>query len=270
VLAAAGDIACDPGAPTYNNGLGTTNSCRQRYTAELIARLDPDAVLVLGDDQYDDGRYAKYLRSYDSTWGRFKRISHPTPGDGFSMGGYYRYWGRRARPSGVPWYSFRVGAWHVISLNSNCVMGGCDWDSPQVEWLRHDLQAHQAGCQLAFWHEPRFSSTESAGTVKMESIWRVLSDFGVELVLSGDAHNYERFRGLDASGHPRPGGVRQFIVGTGGKSLSPFTRRSRGRERGSSETFGVLELTLHPQSYGWRFVPVLERFFGDAGAASCH
>jgi hypothetical protein len=271
MLVAAGDIACDPGAPTFNNGFGTTNSCRQRYTAELLARLHPDAVLVLGDDQYDDARYAKYLRSYDTTWGRFKRISYPTPGDGFSLRGYYRYWGRRARPSGVPWYSFRLGAWHVISLNSNCsLIGGCGSGSPQVEWLRRDLRGHPADCQLAFWHEPRFSSTEPADTVRMKLIWNVLSEFGVELVLSGEAHNYERFGGLDASGHRRPGGVRQFIVGTGGKSLSPFTRRSPGRERGNSGTFGVLKLTLHPQSYAWRFVPVPESSFGDAGAAPCH
>lgn len=270
VVVAAGDIACDPGAPTFNNGLGTANSCRQRYTAELVERLEPDVVLVLGDDQYGNGRYANYLGSYDPTWGRFKRRSHPTPGDG-PTGGYYRYWGRRARPSGVPWYSFSVGGWHVLSLNSNCSDGGgCGSGSPQVEWLRRTLESHSGVCQLAFWHEPRFSSTDPAGTVEMELIWALLSDFDVELVLSGEAHNYERFRPQDASGRPRRGGVRQFIVGTGGKSLTPFTKRRRGSEYGSSETFGVLQLTLRPRSYSWRFVPVPDGFARDAGSTRCH
>jgi hypothetical protein len=270
VLVAAGDVACDPGAPTFYDGVGTANSCRQRDTAELVERLDPDAVLVLGDDQYDDGRYAKYLRSYDPSWGRFKRISHPTPGDGFVTGGYYRYWGHSARPSGTPWYSFRVGAWHLISLNSNCdLVDGCGPGSPQAQWLRRDLAAHRTACQLAFWHEPRFSSTKPAGARNMKPIWKVLSDFDAELVLSGEAHNYERFRGLDAGGRPRPGGVRQFIVGTGGKSLVPFTRRSNGSAQRNSTTFGVLELTLQEKGYAWRFVPLPGGTFEDSGSAAC-
>ena len=269
VLVAAGDIACDPGAPTFNNGLGTANSCRQRYTAELVERLEPDAVLVLGDDQYENGRYRDYLRSYEPAWGRFKRISHPTPGDS-PTGGYYRYWGRRARPFRVAWYSFDVGGWHVVSLNSNCSdVGGCGSGSPQVEWLRRDLDAHSAACQLAFLHEPRFSSTEPASRMEMKTIWKVLTDFDAELVLSGDAHNYERFRAQDANGRPRRRGVRQFIVGTGGKSLTPFTKKSRGSAYRSSETFGVLKLTLLPRGYSWRFVPVPDGSARDAGSAPC-
>lgn len=274
VVVAAGDVACDPQAPTFNGGLGTSNTCRQSYTAELVERLEPDAVLVLGDDQYDDGSYEDYLRSYDRTWGRFKRISHPTPGDpedGSSLQGYYRYWGSRAGARGRPWYSFTVGTWHVVSLSSNCSqVGGCGPRSPQLEWLRADLAANRGTCQLAFWHRPRFSSTEQTRAVQMKPIWAVLSHFGVELVLNGEAHNYERFRPQDEDGRLRPDATREFIVGTGGKSLVGFTNRSAGSERRNSTTFGVLRLSLRERSYAWRFVPLPGGTFEDAGSSSCH
>lgn len=274
VVVAAGDIACDPRAPTFNDGLGTFDSCRQGLTAELVERIDPDAVLVLGDDQYDDGTFRDYRRSYDPSWGKFKRISHPTPGDpraGASLNGYYRYWDLRARPKALPWYSFSIGNWHVISLNSNCgAVGGCEPGSPQYDWLRADLAAHSGGCQIAFLHEPVFSSTASAATESLDSLWQALADARVEVLLSGDAHNYERFRKQDAGGLPTPDGVRQFVVGTGGESLTPFTKRSPGSARRNSTTFGVLKLTLRAKSYRWRFVPVPGAVFGDAGGGACH
>jgi calcineurin-like phosphoesterase family protein len=272
VAVAAGDIACDPLASTFKGGFGTSKRCRQEATAELVASLKPDAVFVLGDIQYEDGRYGKYMRSYDPSWGRFKRISHPTPGshDG-GGGGYRRYWGARAGTDGSHWYGFDIGAWHVVSLNSNCgKAGGCESGSPQEQWLRADLAAHPAVCTLAFWHEPRFSSSKRA-TSNMEAIWQALSDFGAELVLSGDAHNYERFRLQDAAGHRDPRrGIRQFVVGTGGASLDPFEERSAGSVVRNGTTFGVLKLTLHPTRYDWRFVGEAGSSFTDAGSASCH
>jgi acid phosphatase type 7 len=274
VAVAAGDIACDPLASTFKGGFGTSTRCRQGATAELVASLKPDAVFVLGDIQYEDGRYWKYMRSYDPSWGRFKRISHPTPGshDG-GGGGYRRYWGARAGPDGSHWYSFDVGAWHVVSLTSNCGgIGGCESGSPQERWLRADLAAHPAACTLAFWHEPRFSSSNRAAS-EMGAIWQALFDFGAELVLSGDAHNYERFRPQDPAGHLDPRrGIRQFVVGTGGASLDPFEERRRGSVVRNGTTFGVLKLTLHPKRYDWRFVDEAGSLssFTDAGSASCH
>ena len=270
IVVAAGDIACDPLASTFEEGAGTENRCQQAATAELVESLRPKAVLVLGDVQYEDARYWKYMRSYDRTWGRFKNITYPTPASGhdrFGGGGYRRYWGRRAAK---PWYSFSVGEWHVISLNSNCGrVGGCDPGTPQERWLRADLQAHPAACTLAFWHEPRFNSSERAA-LKMAPIWQALSDFGVELVLSGDSHNYERFRPQDAAGRYDPHGIRQFVVGTGGKSLVTFEKRSPGSLFRNDTSFGVLELTLHPKRYDWRFVPVSGEGSLDMKSAACH
>lgn len=274
VVVAAGDIACDPLASTFNDGFGTSKRCHQGYTAEVVQKLEPDAVLVLGDAQYEDARYWKYTKSYDVSWGRFKQISYPTPAgshDRFGHGGYRRYWGVRAGPQGSDWYSFDVGDWHIVSLNSNCRgSAGCDAGSAQEQWLRADLAAHRTRCALAYWHEPRFSSSKAA-PFRMRPIWQALSDFGAELVLSGDAHNYERFRPQDAAGHvDRRRGIRQFVVGTGGKSLVPIKRPSRGSVIRNDTTFGVLKLTLRPKSYEWQFVPEPGGSFSDAGSASCH
>jgi acid phosphatase type 7 len=274
VVVAAGDIACDPLASSFEDGFGTPKRCRQAYTADLIGELKPNAVLVLGDVQYEDGQYRKYMKSYDPTWGRFKRITYPTPAtkhDRFGEGGYRRYWGARAGPKGSHWYSFSVGEWHVVSLNSNCPpVGSCDPGSRQERWLRADLATHRAACTLAFWHEPRFSSSQEA-TREMKPIWQALSDFGAEVVLSGDAHNYERFRPQDAAGRlDRRRGIRQFVVGTGGKSLAPFQKRSAGSLIQNDTAFGVLKLTLHPKRYDWQFVPEPESSFVDVGSAACH
>jgi hypothetical protein len=274
VVVAAGDIACDPLAQSFKDGFGTEESCHQEYTASLVERLDPDAVLVLGDVQYEDGQYWKYRRSYHPTWGRFKRISFPTPARGhdrFGGGGYRRYWGELAGTRASPWYSRDVGAWHIVSLNSNCSkVGGCDRGSAEERWLRADLAAHPADCTLAFWHEPRFSSSENAAP-KMLAIWQALYDLRADLVLSGDVHSYERFRPQDAAGRHDPRlGLRQFVVGTGGKSLTPFEKRRAGSQFRNASVFGVLELTLHPRGYRWRFVPEQGGPAIDSGSDRCH
>lgn len=271
VVVAAGDIACDPRAGSFEAGLGTAERCRQKYTADLVGRIEPNAVLVLGDVQYEDAQFWKFKRSYHPTWGRFKEISHPTPAsdnDRFGGGGYARYWGTRAQPDGSLWYSFDVGGWHLVSLNSNCGLSACAAGSPQEQWLRADLAANPAACTLAFWHEPRFSSAGKSAP-KMTAIWQALYEAGAELVLSGDAHNYERFERMDAAGVVDPRGMRQFVVGTGGKSLVPFKERVPGSEKRSAATFGVLKLTLHHRSYEWRFVHESGSRFTDAGSTPC-
>jgi acid phosphatase type 7 len=273
VVVAAGDIACDPQAQSFEAGEGTAERCRQGHTAALVETLEPDAVLVLGDLQYDYGSYRKYQRSYHPSWGRFKGITHPTPGgeeDGPGRSGYRRYWGARAAPAGLLWYSFDLGGWHIVSLNSNCPgVSSCDAGSPQEQWLRADLAANSKACTLAFWHEPRYSSAGQSAT-KMTAIWQALYDAGAELVLSGDAHNYERFEPMGANGDiDRARGVRQFVVGTGGESLQSFGVRQAGSLVRRSGTFGVLELRLHPGSYDWRFVHESGRRLTDSGSAAC-
>jgi Ca2+-binding RTX toxin-like protein len=274
VVVAAGDIACDPLAGSFEAGVGTATRCRQGSTAALVESLEPDSVLVLGDVQNEDARYWKYLTSYQPTWGRFKEISHPAPGkeqDRFGGGGYRRYWGARARPQGSLWYSFDLGGWHIVSLDSNCPGPlACDAGSAQEQWLRADLAANPAACTLAFWHEPRFSSAAQS-TVSTEPLWRALYDAGAEFVLSGHAQNYERFDPLNAAGGlDQAGGIRQFVVGTGGESLQGFRKRLIGSAARNARTFGVLELRLHKRGYDWRFVPEQGKRFTDAGSASCH
>jgi acid phosphatase type 7 len=274
VVVAAGDIACDPLAGSFEAGLGTERRCRQQSTAALVEGLEPHAVLVLGDVQYEDGQLWKYRSSYHPSWGRFKAISHPAPGgeeDRLGHGGYSRYWGARARPQGSLWYSFDLAGWHIVSLDSSCPgVLGCDAGSVQEQWLRADLAASPADCTLAFWHEPRFSSAGQS-TLSTEALWQALYDAGAELVLSGHAHNYERFQPLNATGGlDQARGIRQFVVGTGGESLQGFKRRIVGSAVRNARTFGVLELTLHKRGYDWRFVPEQGKRFTDVGSASCH
>jgi acid phosphatase type 7 len=271
VVVAAGDIACDPAAQSFNGGDGTPQRCRQVHTAALVARIEPDEVLVLGDAQYENARLAAYEASYDQSWGRFKKISRPTPAgrhDRYGGGGYRRYWGRKARQ---PYYSFDVGRWHIVSLNSNCTrVGGCDPGSPQEQWLRADLAANQARCELAFWHEPLIGSNEPA-SVSIEPVWQALYDYGVDVVLNGDSHLYERMKPMTPQRVvDRARGIRQFIVGTGGRSLDPFERKLRITARRQARAFGVLELRLRPAGYEWRFVAEVGSTFRDADRARCH
>ncbi len=266
VIAAAGDIACKPGEVEGRE-------CQHGRTADLIGRINPDAVLALGDTQYD-GALSDFQRSYDPTWGRFKQITHPAIGNHeYDTGGhgYFTYFGDRAGRPGAGFYSFDLGNWHLISLNSNCErVGGCGRGSPQERWLREDLAKHSKKCTLAYWHHPRFSSgTEHGSDSNVHAFWEALYEHGADVVLGAHEHNYERFapqtpdRRVD-----RSRGIRQFVVGTGGKSLYEF-----GRPLPTSEvrkaTFGVLRLTLSRSSYEWRFVPT-GGSFQDSGRDRCH
>jgi hypothetical protein len=274
IVVAAGDIACDPRTESFEGGAGTETRCRQRYTAALVEEIEPDAVLVLGDVQYEDGRRAAYRRSYDETWGAFKAISRPSPGgahDTFGGGYYGRYWKGRVGPQGRLYYSFDVGAWHVVSLNTNCGRaGGCDPGSAQEQWLRADLAANDTACTLAFMHEPLFSSGEPLSP-SLVPLWQALYDSGAEIILAGDSHTYERFRPLTPQGVRDPAqGIRSFVVGTGGRSLERFERRAPGSAVRQSKTFGVLQLRLRPASYEWEFVAEPRHRFRDASSSECH
>ena len=275
-IAAAGDIACDPNTWSFNAGLGTTTACRQRYTSDLIETLAPDAVLPLGDNQYEQGAYDDYLRSYDPTWGRAKAISHPTAGNHeyLTAGatGYFSYFGSAAGDPTKGYYSYNVGAWHLVALNSNCgAIGGCGAESPEEQWLRADLAEHATACTLAYWHHPRFSSGRHGSDAEMADIWRALFDAGADVVLSGHDHDYERFAPQGPDGAADTGrGIREFVVGTGGKSHYTRATNAPNSEVFDDSTFGVLELTLHATTYDWRFLPEQGGAFTDAGSAECH
>ncbi len=282
-IAAAGDIACDPDARLFNGGVGTTHSCHMKATSDLLLDMAPAAVLTLGDNQYESASYENFMASFDRSWGRLKNKLYPAignhEGESADAGeGYCEYFGAIANcnadgsQAGSAYYSFEVGRWHLVVLNSNCsAAGGCDVGSPQYQWLVADLAAHPSKCTLAYWHHPRVSSGDHGNHTRMADIFSALYNAGVELVLSGHDHDYERFapQNPDLGADPKKG-VRQFVVGTGGKNLYTFNSEEPNSEVMNSQTFGVLKLTLHPESYDWEFVPEAGKTFTDKGKGLCH
>jgi hypothetical protein len=269
VIAAAGDIACPAGEPV------TPTSCHQQATSDLLVRVAPTGVLALGDLQYERGRRANFEQSYDRGWGRLKAVTHPVPGNHeyqSGAGGYFDYFGPAAGDPTKGYYSYDIGAWHLIALNSECErIGGCRRGSAQERWLRNDLAAHRNRCTLAYWHRPRFSSGPHGSNPSYDAFWRALHRAGAEVVLNGHDHDYERFAPQDPDGKPDPArGIRQFVVGTGGKSHHKLSRIESNSQVRNASTFGVLLLSLHPRSYAWRFVPERGATFTDAGSSSCH
>jgi hypothetical protein len=284
VVAAAGDIACQPPATR------TSIACHHQDTANLLAAGNYDAVLPLGDLQYECGEPSAYAAVYDPSWGQFRSRSHPAAGDNEygsatcstpGASGYFTYFGGAASPnqpgctSACPgYYSYELGTWHVVVLNTNCSqpgVGGCSSSSAQGRWLAADLAAHPNQCILAYWHLPRWKEN---GTVSSPSSYftTALHRAGAEVILSGNNHFYARFAPQDPSGAADPAnGIRQFIVGTGGKSLHGLSSNPDPQvEARQSTTYGVLELTLHRTGYSWRFVPESGRTFTDSGSQSCH
>jgi hypothetical protein len=274
VVAAAGDIACDPSNPAFDEGAGRGRQCRQGATARLVGGLLPTAVLPLGDTQYESGALADYSASYARAWGRFDAMARPVPGDDEYKAprarGYFAYFGARAGRRGRGYYSFDLGGWHLIALNSSCAHVSCAVGSAQERWLRADLAAHPRRCTLAYWHRSRFESGVPPQATDTAAFWADLYAAGADVVLGGHAHLYERFAPQTPSRAPDPArGVRQFVVGTGGRSLQPFATVRPNSEVRIAGRFGVLALTLRPDGYAWRFVGVSGRVL-DAGSAPCH
>ena len=290
VIAAAGDIACDPANSVFNNGNGNSNACRQKYTSDLLVNAGLAAVLPLGDVQYYCGGYQAFLQSYDLSWGRVKSISYPVVGNheyiktadpnGASTGcditndaaaGYFNYFGAAAGNKGQGYYSYDIGAWHLIALNSNCGdAGGCSPSSPQGQWLEADLNAHPNACTLAYWHIPLFSSGGRA-ELNSKDLWQILYNHGADLILHGHDHIYERFAPQAPNGVvDTAGGMREFIVGSGGANHTSLPVTAANSEVRNSDTYGVLKLTLHPTSYDWQFVHETGKTFSDSGTGLCH
>ncbi|MEX2440414.1 MAG: metallophosphoesterase [Actinomycetota bacterium] len=278
-VVAAGDIACDPQNPAFNGGRGTSDHCAQHRTANLIERIDPDAVFALGDLQYDDGSLADFRAVYDRSWGRFYDITYPIVGNHeYGSGdpqGYFDYFDRRPiGDAGEGWYSFRIGHWEVYALNANCSYPyfqapSCERGSEQWVWLRDSLRQSRAVCQLAMWHEPRVSSGPHGSYPRLEPLWRLVDEAGVELVLSGHDHLYERFAPIGRGGRPDPDGVRQFIVGVGGGELYAVADPQPGSEVRVDDRFGVLELELDEARFAWTYRAIEPDRELDSGMEDC-
>lgn len=283
VVAAAGDIACAPPARRTSSG------CHHRDTSDLLVAGGYDAVLPLGDLQYECGQASAYRSVYDPTWGRVKAVTHPAVGDNEYSGngcstagasGYFGYFGSAATPRQPScrtacggYYSYDLGTWHIVVLNTECSkpgVGGCTSSSPQGRWLAADLAANPSQCTLAYWHRPRWQDN---GRTSGNSSYFVQAphNAGAEVILNGHEHLYERFAPQTPAGVAAPNGIRQFTVGTGGKNRHGLSGTPpRNAQARSSSAFGVLALTLHPTSYDWRFVSEAGRTFTDSGSHPCH
>lgn len=261
-LLAAGDIAgCDWGD--------------DEETAALVEARE-GTVASLGDSVYDDGTPQEFVDCYEPSWGRVKARTRPTAGnhdyDTSNAAGYFGYFGSAAGDPTRGYYSYDLGAWHIVVLNSNCAeVGGCGPGSTQEEWLRANLAASTADCTLAYWHHPRFSSGEHGSDPSVAAFWTALYEDGAELVLNGHDHDFERFAPQTPAGVvDRRFGIRQLVVGTGGAVLKPRTTWAPASEVFDWSAHGILELTLVEGSYAWQFVRAPQTTFTDAGADSCH
>jgi hypothetical protein len=256
-------------------GAGDIADCsrvQDEQTAQLLDNI-PGTVYTVGDNAYPDGTDAQFNNCYEPTWGRHKARTHPAAGDNdyntSGATGYFNYFGAAAGNPNEGYYSYDVGSWHIIVLNSNCSdIGGCRPNDPQGQWLQADLAANQSICTLAIFHEPLFSS--SGVDADMRDFWVPLYEAGADIILNGHRHNYERFAQQNPDGVAEPGrGIREFVVGTGGANLSSWHSNAQNSEVRNNTTYGVLKLTLNPVSYDWEFIPIAGQTFTDSGSTLC-
>jgi hypothetical protein len=265
-------------------GAGDIVACSNMSGAEATAKLIdaiPGTVFAAGDLAYEDGTLEEFQKCYGPTWGRFKARTRPTPGNheykGPTATGYFRYWDGQAGDPGKGYYSFDLGAWHIVVLNTNCwskELGGCAEGSPEETWLKQDLAGHPSACTLAYGHHALFSSglfAKHAEHPELRAFWQDLYDAHADLILAGHEHSYERFALQNPEGNPDPEhGIREIVVGTGGRSHTPLGNAKPNSEVRDDKTYGVLKLTLSSGKYSWQFIPVPGKIFHDSGEGVCH
>jgi hypothetical protein len=260
-------------------GAGDIAGCNfkaDRKTARLLGKI-PGTVFTLGDNAYQNGTRKQFRNCYGPTWGKYKKRTRPTAGNHeYHTSGakpYFDYFGWRAGKSGRGYYSYDLGAWHIVVLNSNCTeVGGCGRRSAQGRWLRRDLAQHRARCTLAYFHHPLYASGSGLDTPKVRSFWKKLYNYHADVILNGHAHRYERYARITPSGaRSSARGIRQFIVGTGGApgefQRGPDEPRVQAKK---VDAPGVLKLDLGSGFYHWKFAPVVGRNYTDSGGAKCH
>jgi hypothetical protein len=261
VLVGAGDITgCSSSADTA--------------TARLVASI-AGTVFTAGDNAYDLGSLADYQSCYGPTWGAFRSRTRPTAGNHdyltAAASGYFGYFGSAAGTPGKGYYAYNLGAWRIYVLNSNCAaVGGCGTTSAQTRWLKADLARYPRRCVLAYWHHPLYSSGYHGNQTSVRAFWDALYIAHADVVINGHDHDYERFARQKPDGTTSTNGIREFVVGTGGRGLRGFARVKHNSLVRNASTFGVLKLTLHATSYDWKFVPQAGKTFTDSGTrAAC-
>lgn len=276
--ARAADAGTSPSDPVFI-GAGDSSSCTSADdgdTSDIILANPSATVFTAGDNAYERGTDAEYANCYAPTWGRFKSRTKPVPGNHEYMtshaSGYFNYFGALAGDRDKGYYSYDLGSWHIIALNSNCSsVGGCNAGSAQERWLRADLAAHPTACALAYWHHARFSSGDHGSDAVTDGLYAALYEGGADVVVTGHDHDYERFAPLSPTQTvDDTRGIVSFVVGTGGRELRPFVSNARGSVIRDAATFGVLKFTLHATSADFEFVPVGTATFRDSGTIRCH
>lgn len=279
----------DYGAPVTILAAGDIANCRKSFkkklkvwlagedpyygaprTAALLERL-PGTILVMGDIAYPTGSAEDFQDCFEPAWGKFKDRIMPVPGnheyDTDDADPYYDYFGERVGERGRGYYSFQLGAWHIVALNSVLDEEG---RADQENWLRDDLALSDARCILAYWHHPIYSSGDHGASDRMAGAFRILYDAGASVVLSGHDHNYERLAPVAPNGRADPRrGIRTFVVGTGGHSLDPIYRADPNSEVFDGTSWGLLRMELHEDRYRWEFIPVEGHDFRDSGEERC-
>jgi len=289
VVAVGGDVACGTTEPNYGGGAGTADACHMKKTSDLVLAMSPARVFALGDLQYNAGSLSDFNVSYNNSWGRFKSITNPVVGNheyGTSgAGGYFTYFGNAGTPQQpgctrdcLGYYSFNVAVgssrWHIAVINSECTrIGGgvgCAVGSPQYQWLDADLAANASTtCTAVLSHRPRWASNSFASP-DIQPLVDLMGSHHVDLLLAGHAHSYERFAPQNAAGQADANGIREIVVGTGGRDSQGFGTIVANSVVHKNQIFGVMKLTLTPTGYDWQFVPDPATPFADSGSGSCH
>jgi acid phosphatase type 7 len=256
VLVGAGDIA------------GCPSTFKDEATAKLLDGI-AGTVFTVGDNVYEDGTGTEFKNCYGPTWGRHLPRTRPAVGNHeYHTGGgagYFGYYGTRAGPTGRGYYSYNLGEWHIVVIDSERNL------ADQATWLKADLAANPRRCTLAYWHQPYFTSGDIAPALKMKNVFTTLYNAGADVVVAGHNHIYERFAPQDPAGKADPArGIRSFVVGTGGGPLLPMREKTANLQVRQNSAHGVLKFSLYPTWYKWEFIPVAGKTFRDAGSNNCH